>query len=80
MKRFGAIAVIRGVMVLLFAGLSATSIASGRVFAGVLFGALAVANVALVVAMHRRRTEIARRFPQWSRGRSDGPRRWRDVA
>jgi hypothetical protein len=75
MERFGAIAVIRVVMVVLFAGLAATSFASGRVVAGVLFAGLAVANVALVVAMHRRRRALARRFPQLAQR----PRR-RDVA
>jgi O-antigen/teichoic acid export membrane protein len=78
MQKFGGVAVIRGIMVLLFAALAATSIASGRVVGGVLFGALAVANVALVVTMHRRRRDLRRRFPQWSGG---GPgRSWRDVA
>ncbi|HEY7137043.1 MAG TPA: hypothetical protein VIB48_18460 [Acidimicrobiia bacterium] len=73
MERFGAIAVIRAVMVVLFAGLAATSFVSGRVLAGVLFAGLAAANVALVVAMHRRRRALTQRFPQLAqrRGRRD---------
>lgn len=77
MQRFGAVAVIRGIMVLLFVGLSVTSITSGRVVAGVLFGALAAANVALVIAMHRRRRGLERRFPQLADRRPGGRR---DVA
>ncbi len=77
MKKIDGVIVIRCLIAALFAALAVTSFAAGRTIGGVLFAALAIANVALLVTVQRRRAALRRRFPRWG---GDGPRRWRDVA
>lgn len=72
MDRMRTVAVIRGVIAALFAGLAVASVASGRIVFGVLFAGLAVANVAFVITMRRRRAELRQRF---GAGLDRGPRR-----
>jgi hypothetical protein len=60
----GTIYVIRGLIAVLLAALGVVQLASGRVVIGVLFIALAIANVALLVTMRRRRADLVRRYPR----------------
>lgn len=63
MKRSRTIIIIRSVIAALLLCLSIAGFVGGRPVMGLLFLLLAGANVALTVTMHRRRSELAQRFP-----------------
>lgn len=63
------IVVIRSAIAALLAGIGVVNLTSGRVVLGLLFLGLAAMNVALTLAVHRRRAELGERFPRLAEAR-----------
>ncbi|MGZ6965167.1 MAG: hypothetical protein ACXVKA_13240 [Acidimicrobiia bacterium] len=72
MKHRKAVMAIRSVVAAIIAALGIGALASGRLVVGLLLIGLAACNVALTVAMRRRRADIMRRFPNLAT-RTQGP-------
>lgn len=64
MRSMSTIYVIRGLIAALLVALGVAQLASGRVVIGVLFIALAIANIALLLTVRRRRADLLRRYPR----------------
>jgi hypothetical protein len=63
MQRAKWVYLIRSVIAVLLVALGVVSLTSGRVVVGVLLCGLAAMNVALTVAMRRRRADLLARYP-----------------